>query len=411
LTTLLGILLSIAETCFIVVLVSAFVRIKHEEDEHFKKQHQILKSVIFDVIGDKRVRIRRGNKALRKVTMKLGLGIFTGMMFLNASVVCVFWAITDMMVYPHLPKYHGFYHFILVDHAIGLLAPILLMIGFAILLLIAQRISKYNFRAESLVPGLLSFVTFERGEEYCFWVIAKFFYFPIDKDNVADEGQKLTWAQRKLNINVSSWCILLILMCNVLLAIAVLTNDAIVSDYAGDTCNDVFGVIDEDYDCFSHSTWKFIDCYMNKTSDIDVICYKFLRTDYFHSADPLGNIIKSVFLYLAAEKFLTLLFNIVKTLMLFYQTKLWSIVVTIMGIAATSISVGTFIIYFVHHNTGLMFFSIFQFSVLSVDIMLAGFLLLLGSPMELVSNTAETGAVLLSMTGGSEIEKITEKLK
>lgn len=288
-----------------------------------------------------------------------------------------------------------------MDILIGVVSPFCLMIGLTIVLLVAQKLTDYRFRAESVVPGILSFVAFERGNEYCFWVIAKFFYFPTDKDDKPDPGQKLTWIQTKLNINLSSWFITMILFFNTVLAVMYITDAVIVEETYGDKCSD----IGEEFDCFIHSLSRsYVNCSANESLVADLDCFRIISIRETYTKDPLGSLIKAIFLFIATEKFLLLIFNLVKTLINFRHTRIWSWMVLVVGFLMVGTSFTCIVLYYADHDTGFAFLSILQFTILSIDVLLSGCLLLLGSPMEVVTKGKPAGRCYRALSNNESVD-------
>ena len=318
------------------------------------------------------------------------------------SFFVAFWVFTGIAVYEYLPKSSaaGFYHFIFTEILIGFIAPVLFIIGVTIILLVIQYITNYDYRAETFVPGILSIISFKRSEEYCFWVIAKYFYFRVDKKNVAKKGgNKQNWCQRKLNINVSSWCISTILAINVMLSATFVIDSLLIQSYKSDQCNDE----STEYNCFTHDTHMYINCSENISHVADIDCYKFVSFNDLYTTDPLNMIIQAVFMFLAAEKILSTLFNTVKSLMSFYCSKIWAVIATGFGFILTLIGITTLVVYYTIHQVGFAFLSVVQFTMLSFNVMLGGFLLVIGSPMQVVPNKGKAN-VLQSVNSSTAIK-------
>ena len=294
-----------------------------------------------------------------------------------------FWVFTTISTYINLPK--SYYYFVATELVIGIFAPLLIVIGTALVLLVLQHITNYKYRAETFIPGILSVIEFKRSEEYCFWVIAKYFYFPVDKDNIINEGQKLTWLQRKLNINVSSWCLTAILTLNLILCTTVIADTVINQRYESKMCDDN----SINFDCFIHGSHIFINCSENISQVVDIECFRFVGLSEVYTTDPLNKFIQAVFLFLAAEKILSCLFNIVKSLMSFYCSEIWAIISIVIGCILSIVGIIAIAIYYVFHDNGYSFVTALQFTVLGLNITIGSVLLLIGSPMEVVGQQKE----------------------
>ena len=258
---------------------------------------------------------------------------------------------------------------------------ILLCIGGTLILLVVQRITSYEFQAESVVPGILSFVSFKTGHDYCFWIISNYFYFPLDKDNSNDEGQRLTWCQRHLKINLSSIFILAMLLFNLGLPILFITDDLFIQGFSATSCSDAT----EKYDCFIYETRSYINCSANETFVGDLKCYQFITFAETYTRDFLGSLIRALFLFLAVEKFVSLIFTALKTQLQFFRSRLWIVCAIILGMLMICFSISCIAIYVAYRDSGFTFLSVVEFTVFSLDVLCIGLLLLLGSPMELLS--------------------------
>ena len=329
--------------------------------------------------------------------------LFTGLLLINTSISCgmyiqyhivnihfiiiVFWAYTVAgVIYPSLP-FKSYYIFILMRTLVGVVVPIFLCIGITLILLAAQKVTNYNFQAESVIPGILSFVSFKIGQEYCFWVIANFFYFVVDKNDTIDPKQKLTWMQKHLKLSLSSCCITLLLIFNSILPMMLLTNELFVQQKKIDKCSS----ISSEYDCFLnlHGTHEYIDCSNHSTLVGEFDCFMFVSIKQSANYDPLNSLIKAVFLFVGIEKFILIVFSIIKTMFNFRRSKIWIFIVVLIGLIMITGGIISIVIYHTIHSAKYAFLSALQFTIFSFAVLFAGILLLWGSPMVLVSKGGE----------------------
>ena len=314
-------------------------------------------------------------------------------------------------MHPYIPI-KSFYFFVFMNILIGVIGPIFLCIGITLILLAAQKITNYEFQAESVVPGILSFISFKIGKEYCFWVVANFFYFPVDKDDINDPTQKLSWLQRNLKLSESSSCITILLILNSILPIMFMTNQLFLQEHRTEQCSDSKLTVEADYDCFQHSTRDYINC-SNETSYIgEIECYRFIRIKDAGLFDPLGSLIRAIFLFIATEKFMVILFSLVKTMFNFRRSKFWIIMIVVIGLIMTIISITCIVLYYLFHESGFLFLSVLQFTILSLATLFVGLLLLSGSPMELISKGGDREITLKPMFSktNDDNELITDKI-
>ena len=268
---------------------------------------------------------------------------------------------------------------------------ILLCVAVILILLFAQRITSEKFQAESVVPGILSFVSLKIENRYCFWIISKYFYFPLDKDDTNDDGQILTWCQRNLKISLSTCFIIAMLLCNLSLPILFITDDLFVHGFSTTSCSDVANK----YDCFIYETKSYINCSADRTFQGEKLqCYQFITFAEVFTHDFLGSLIRALFLFIAAEKFMSLIFIVVKTQMQFFPSRLWIVCVLILGILMICFSISCIAIYSAYRESGFTFLSVIQFTIFSLDVLFIGVLLLLGNPMKLSVKPIKSGIPL-----------------
>ena len=315
----------------------------------------------------------------------------------------VFWAYTIFAVYFHIPP-KSFYVYFFTRVLIGVVNPVLLINGLMLILIAIQHITNHRFQANLVVSGILSaFASYQIGEQYSFWIIANFFYFPIDNDDNKNdpEQRELTWIKRILKNHLASFCIRVILILNVILLITYITNNLFIQKYSGTDCSK----LDESYDCFLIGTREYIDCY-NSTYIGGIDCYRFVNVEIMLKIDPLYYLIHSIFLFIATEKILVILFSLMKIFLEIWQSKVWTIVTLLLGLLMIIVSILCIIVSYTQH-TGFTFLSVLQFTIISLAVLFAGILLMFGSPMEIILK--ENQQITLKSCFGDE-KQIRDKL-
>ena len=325
----------------------------------------------------------------------------------------MFWGFTCVLSYPTF-GIRTYYHFTVVDILIGYVAPILFMAGLVIIFKVLQLITKYQFKPESIFASMLIFVDYEtfngdawktyfktvKGKKeihspgFGAWTIVKFFHYPIveleddreEIDAIDNGGDVANKVRQKLSgiseskfmrwLNFFNWPSLLlglIIILNLILAIRVITNATLVKRerYVSSSCDQI---ANEDLDCFLHSVpHTFIDCSANSSFVGDMVCYRYYSSN---EVDALNAFIRAIFLFITFEKFLQLLFSVMHALYKIRYSKVWGLAVLGIGIVMVFVSI-LCIVFYDHLDTGLIFISVFQFTILSIDVLLVGILLLL----------------------------------
>ena len=327
----------------------------------------------------------------------------------------VFWGFTCIISYPTF-EIRSYYHFVVVDFVIGYAAPLFLMAGLIMIFKVLQLLSKYQFKPESIFASMLVFVeygtyngdatktyivkTSKKEEKICShgfgaWTITNSFHYPIieleddieEIDGLNQERSNVTVttplstqemiqkAEVKIKkwyhcFNWSSWLLGLMLVLILILSIRFIANATITKTERSHTLS--CESIDEDFDCFLQPHYSYINCSANSSFVGNMICHRYYSAD---EVDVLDALIKAIFLFIAFEKFLQLVFTVMATLYKIRFTKIWALVVLAVGVVMICISI-LCTVFYGSLDTGLLFISIFQFTILSINVFLVGLLLL-----------------------------------
>ena len=299
----------------------------------------------------------------------------------------VLWGFTIANNYPHVPE-KRVYTFFVVQVLMGIVCPLLFILFLFISVFVIRIITHNQMKAEKLIPGLMTFVSFKEGKRFSFWVIADRFYFKIKSNETSQSiGQKVpifSIVRRSslgISTNVASLCIILIISVTFILAFTYAVSRSMVESKTFDSCEQAQNE-PRDFDCYTDDTFKgsFVNCTDIMFSDTAIVCYRFLKLG--SSSDPIGAMIQAVFLYIACDKFLSVLFRLVTALYSFRKTKLWGIIITVMGTLMLLASI-TSLAWFLLVNSSANFLQNIQFFIISLDIMLAGLLMTVGTPYEM----------------------------
>lgn len=295
------------------------------------------------------------------------------------------------------------------------------MIGIIIILKVLQVITKYKFKPESIFASILVFVEYKTfhgnpwnihtemvdgKEQVCTegfgaWTIAKFFHYPIievpdDVEEIQQISPRAAGIYKKMvaknnnsnkispancvvccckfiyETNWASLCLAVILILNIILSLRLITNAIMIKEIEGKSLS--CSVIEDNMmDCFEHTSHKYINCSaeLQDNSTFNMECFRYYSPS---EIDPLGALVRAIFLFISFEKFLQLLFGVVATLYTIRYHKVWAASVLVIGIIMIAFSI-TSLVFYDHLKTGFIFLSVFQFFILSIDVFLAGLLL------------------------------------
>ena len=283
----------------------------------------------------------------------------------------------------------------------GVICPALLILFIFVSVFVLRIITQNKIKAEKLIPGLMTFVSFKEGDRFWFWVVVDRFYFKIknNEHHIPSRKKKIISCHN----NVASWCIVIIISVTIILSFSFFVSESFTESESADTCAQAL-TKPNGFDCFD-SRWTFVDCNEANVSDhTRLTCYRFLTVE--DNSDYLRALIQALFIYIACDKFLSVLFRLVTALYSFRKTKLWGIIIVTAGVIMLIISIGsTFVFLLVRNDNNIL--SNVQFFIISLDIFLAGLLMTVGMPYEQVEHKKPAKLLLRGLTTNtpSEVEK------
>lgn len=160
--------------------------------------------------------------------------------------------------------------------------------------------------------------------------------------------------------------------------------------------------LENEMSCFLLPKYTFINCSEDKSLEGNIICYKFLTIN--RGSDIVQSFILALFLYIACDRFLIMLFWLARALFSIRQTRLWAVMIMSVGIVLFIWSVVALLASF---TAGLNFsiLQLLQLFVISCDIILAGVLLAIGKPLQKVKVTDTSEFHFTSFISKKEQEK------
>ena len=265
------------------------------------------------------------------------------------------------------------YAYLLIDMLIGVASPVSFTTSIYIIGSVGRYVTKGKMRTESIIPAFLTFVKYEwesNSSTYPYWKIVDYFNFIIYPKEVHFDNFK---KKKGFNIpfNLATWCLNGIICVTFCLSITYIVGQLLTGEQLVLSCDEVRG---DGFNCFEHTTNEYINCTDGDGTRQELDCYRFNQVGV-HS-DPIGVVITALFLYLACEKFLTIMFKFVKEIFKIHQSRLWGIGVSGFGLFLLTLSIGCSVVYDTVHSVYFDFQKLLQLYIISMDIFLSGLLLL-----------------------------------
>ena len=162
------------------------------------------------------------------------------------------------------------------------------------------------------------------------------------------------------------------------MVVSVFVSETVTKKTRYNKCQDA--VNSGEISCFVEPRYNHINCSEDSSfQKTDIACFQFLLIGV--SSDPVQAIVEAVFLYIGCDKFLTALFHLIKGLLSLKKTICWAVIVLATGVALILMQFIQFAIAF-SLTSDLDLLNMIKYFVLNCNILLAGILLLIGSPME-----------------------------
>ena len=268
-------------------------------------------------------------------------------------------------------------YFILTDLVLGILCPLLLAFSIVVLAGVIQFVTCNKLTAKGIAPIFLSCLTYKRGEKYSYWVIIDTFYFRVKKAR----GSHYKSSGISLPRSPSTWCIFAIITLTFAMVVSFFVSQTVSGKTSYIKCQDA--VNHGELSCFIQPSYDPINCSeASSLQETDIVCFQFLLTGV--SSDPVQALVLALFLYMTCDKLLLVLFRLMKGLVSFKKTVWWAIIVLGAGVALIVLLIIQFAVS-ISLAGNLDLLDMFKYFVLSCDILLAGVLLLIGSPMEKIA--------------------------
>ena len=251
---------------------------------------------------------------------------------------------------------------------LGVAAPLILALSLIPLATILRFITNGKVELNQFLPVLSEgTIQYKTHKDIAYWVVQDLFYFPIgipakqinSWKSALKQGKNLTldditiqnvkaispsnpqwWTHwyHAFDWSPATW---LLYMTQCLILVIVLTyvvNNSFITQNTYKSCRELTTFELYNYNCFKSLENNYVDCTnANTTSTDDVIaCYYFHRLR--NSKLPLQPFIEALLFHFMVGKVIQVMYRIVKLLQHFYKSKIWSVLIAILGIVAVLVS-------------------------------------------------------------------------
>ena len=271
-----------------------------------------------------------------------------------------------------------------IEAMLGLMVPILVMLSVVMINSVLRFVTYDRVDIRKIMPKLLPFVRFTEGKKYNYWVAIGTFFFQI-KDDFSQTHEKLH--KRKwyhlCDTTKSTIVIFFILAFNFLLAWTAFVNGTLVHEFSPQSCRELSNFERERAVCLSLQNTSVVNCTAPESSSINtpLLCFQFLR--FSEQSDILTSLTSAVVLYFIAGQFITIMLEMTRFLYLFHGSKLWAILVALVGVGVIAGDVVLIMASLVWNTARFDMVRVFQYLIIGIDIILVGVLLLISTPLEL----------------------------
>ena len=277
--------------------------------------------------------------------------------------------------------------FIVTELVVGLICPFFLFIAVTLISIVMRFVTGDQVDPRAIISRVLPSVKLVQGETVKapretlkFWVISNNFYMKLRKPH-GTPGE----LRHSIDSSISTWLLVFISGLSIILAMSYFLNQNIVTEMTipvedlqsnPDTC--------QTHSCFRETNFVYIPNCSNSTffqGAMFLHCFRFL--EFGQDTDIITSLGITIGFYLATVHYFSLIFIISNVLFHIRQTKLWSILIFLLGIG---LFIGALVVLFSPHFTDihLDIIKVGQFFLVAIYSILIGVLLCTGEVKEIV---------------------------
>lgn len=270
--------------------------------------------------------------------------------------------------------------FVIVELLVGVALPIFLFVAVVFFAVLFQYITKGVLDSRKGITRFLSSVKFKTGEDYDHWVIKNCFYFPLSKQAEANKQKGIKGFCSTCHPNTATWILVSIVFLSVNLAISYFADFTLDKQVSVTSCDD--SRIDRSFSCFNSSTLVYVDCVDN--TDVEFIhCFKFYR--FGVDVDLIQSLGTAYAFYLVTVSIFGNIFVVLHVLVHVTHKHIWGILSVAVGLVMFLVSLAITLLWISGYVSAalpelarLNVINLSQFVMVSLFVMLVGFLMISG---------------------------------
>ncbi len=221
------------------------------------------------------------------------------------------------------------YTYVLTEMLIGILAPMLVIISGVLAAMIADYTTSGKVDPRDLISYILPSVTLFKGMNHCYWVIVDTFYFVTKKTKVQNYQGRCHWcsALDKSLVTCGLAAIVSLALMESFSTFASINVSVMVSYSSCETADIDISV----FTCYDGKTWQNVNNCSLENGTSHIFCFQFVpaRSVGTHSLDSL---VASILVYVGFTHLFGLTFTVIGALLRCKATKVWGVIVVLVGI-------------------------------------------------------------------------------
>ena len=276
---------------------------------------------------------------------------------------------------------------VFVEIIIAIIAPMLFLLSVVPINSALRFITYDRVDIRKIMPKLLPFISFKSGEKHNYWVAIDTFYFPIKDEyrQTIEEKHNRKW-YHLCDTSKSTVVIFFILAVNFLLAWSVFVNGTLVDEFGPESCSELTNVQRQRAVCLTlGSNLSVVNCSSSAGAATKgpLLCFQFLR--FSEQTNIITSLTGAIVLYFITEKFIAIVLDVIRFFYLFHESWIWAGLVILIGALVICGDAALILAALLRFTTSFDLGQIFEYLIIGVDIILVGILLLISTPLELVS--------------------------
>ena len=305
---------------------------------------------------------------------------------MSISFVLGFLSLNLMFVYESHTSLRGeLWPFFIVDLTLGLVVPLIIGISLIPLAKTVRYVTNSQIETRKLFHWCLPCLSYKQRSKDCYWVIDDSYYMKINRKYDTGLNTILVYFL-SLTVFLHSWLYFI--------------NSSITNQFGSSGCS-LLSEKDKFYlQCFDllsdFGNMIRINCSLNSSFDGPLFCLE------FHGSNLIHAVVVSIVLYYLTSTCISVVFQIVRGLLVYAQTGAWSNLVILLGILLLFFGCAAFVSnVFLQSNFDVLGF--LQLLFICICIVIVGFLLKRGRPNFRSTRKSGKDSIALTPVNPSEI--------